>query len=109
MTRAGLTNPAASVHRRLLNLSQTRGENFNLLLVQYALERFLYRLAQSGYAHQQWKAFLRRNQLDVGGADFAQIVDILGYFLLPPLAAIADGREFAGDWPPGGPWVAGAD
>lgn len=52
MTRAGLTNPAASVHRRLLNLSQTRGENFNFLLVQYALERFLYRLAQSGYAHQ---------------------------------------------------------
>jgi predicted nucleotidyltransferase component of viral defense system len=308
MTRAGLTNLAASVHRRLLNLSQTRGENFNLLLVQYALERFLYRLVQSGYAHQfvlkgallfviwrlkehrptrdldllgygdsspevldrlfrnicaveaedglifhpdsvrvreireeqeyggqrvhlvatlgqariplqidigfgdaitpaaeeveyptllgfpalrlraypketvvaeklqsmvmlgilnsrmkdfydiwalsqqfpfdgrilaqairatlerrrtelpqtppvaltpqfaqepskitQWKAFLRRNQLDVGGADLAQIVDLLGHFLLPPLAAIADGRGFAGRWPPGGPWVVGAD
>jgi predicted nucleotidyltransferase component of viral defense system len=42
-------NLAASVHQRLLNLSHERGENFNLLLTQFAIERFLYRLSRSPY------------------------------------------------------------
>lgn len=41
---------AASVHQRLLNRSRKRAENFNLLLVQYTIERLLYRLSQSPYA-----------------------------------------------------------
>lgn len=45
-------NMAASVNHRLLNLARERGEDFSLLLTRYALERLLYRLAQSGYANQ---------------------------------------------------------
>ncbi len=42
-------NVAASVRARLLNLSKTRGENFDLLLNRYASERLLFRLSQSPY------------------------------------------------------------
>lgn len=38
-----------SVKQRLTNLAHKRGENFNRLLVRYALERFLYRLSQSNH------------------------------------------------------------
>jgi hypothetical protein len=40
-------NHAASVHRRLLNLAKVRGRLFNELLQYYAIERFLFPLAQS--------------------------------------------------------------
>lgn len=40
-------NPIASVRQRLLNLSRKSGENFQLLLTRYALERLLFRLGQS--------------------------------------------------------------
>lgn len=36
---------AASIHARLLNLARQRGDDFNLVLVRYATERFLYRLS----------------------------------------------------------------
>ncbi len=52
MNRPQPSNPVASVHQRLLNLSQTTGEEFNFLLVRYAIERLLYRLSQSRYADQ---------------------------------------------------------
>ena len=42
-------NTAASVRDRLLALARERGEDFQLLLTQYGLERLLYRLSQSGY------------------------------------------------------------
>ena len=38
---------AASIRQRLLNLAKERRENFDLMLVRYALERFLYRLSAS--------------------------------------------------------------
>ncbi len=40
-------NVAVSVRNRLLALARERGENFQLLLIQYGLERLLYRLSQS--------------------------------------------------------------
>jgi hypothetical protein len=40
-------NVAASVRQRLLNLAKERGEEFNLVLARYAVERFLYRLSRS--------------------------------------------------------------
>jgi len=36
---------AASIHARLLNRAKVRGEDFNLILTRYAIERFLYRLS----------------------------------------------------------------
>jgi hypothetical protein len=47
-----VTDLAASVHQRLLNQSKALDLDFNLLLARYAIERFLYRLAQSPYADQ---------------------------------------------------------
>lgn len=35
----------ASIHARLLNKAKARGEDFNLILTRYAIERFLYRLS----------------------------------------------------------------
>lgn len=52
MTRPQPANLVASVRRRLLNLSRATGEEFNFLLVCYAIERLLHRLAQSRYADQ---------------------------------------------------------
>jgi predicted nucleotidyltransferase component of viral defense system len=43
-------NISASVRRRLLNLRQARGEDYNALLTQFAIERFLYRLSKSEFA-----------------------------------------------------------
>ena len=42
----------ASVRQRLLNLSRERGEDFQLVLNRYGLERLLYRLTHSAYAGQ---------------------------------------------------------
>ena len=43
----GKTNSAASIRQRLLNLARERHEDFQQMLVNYALERLLYRLARS--------------------------------------------------------------
>lgn len=47
MSRDKVRNVAASVRQKLLNQSRERGEDFQLLLTRYALERFLYRLSRS--------------------------------------------------------------
>ena len=44
-----ITNQAASIHQRLLNLARSTGRPFNELFQYYAIERYLYRLAQSPY------------------------------------------------------------
>ena len=43
---------SASVKQRLLNLARAQGEDFNTLLVRYAIERFLYRLSKSSLSDQ---------------------------------------------------------
>lgn len=42
-----VTNMAASVYQRLLNLAHARKEDFGLVLTKYALERVLFRIAES--------------------------------------------------------------
>ena len=42
---------AVSIRQRLLNRAKIRGEDYNLVLTRYALERFLHRLSRS--AHRQ--------------------------------------------------------
>lgn len=44
------TDIAASVRARLLNLARKRGEEFQLVLSDFATERFLYRLSKSPFA-----------------------------------------------------------
>ncbi|HKB89960.1 MAG TPA: nucleotidyl transferase AbiEii/AbiGii toxin family protein [Opitutaceae bacterium] len=43
-------NIAASVKARLQNVAAKRGDDFNLLLLRYGIERLLFRLCQSSYA-----------------------------------------------------------
>ena len=45
-----LKNIGASVRARLLRVSKEKGQNFDLVLTHYAIERLLYRLAQSRHA-----------------------------------------------------------
>ncbi|MCA9266434.1 MAG: hypothetical protein KDA60_21390, partial [Planctomycetales bacterium] len=52
MTSRQPRNMAASVRQRLMNLSRDRGEEFQLVLTRYGLERLLYRLAHSPHAEQ---------------------------------------------------------
>lgn len=49
MTSSRRKNTAVSVRDRLLQLARRRGEDFQLILTRYALERLLYRLSQSEY------------------------------------------------------------
>ena len=46
----GLRDIAASVRQQLMNRRQATGEEYNVLLIQYAVERFLYRLSRSDLA-----------------------------------------------------------
>ena len=42
-------NPGHSVFQRLLNYARNSGEDFNLLLSRYGIERLLYRLSISSH------------------------------------------------------------
>lgn len=73
-------NLSASVHQRLLNLRDESNQDFNRLLVKYALERLLYRISQSDYAHQ----FILKGALlfvawDGDAHRPTQDMDLLGY------------------------------
>lgn len=50
MSQAKGPNLAASVHRRLLNISRETGADPNLIWSRFAMERLLYRLASSNHA-----------------------------------------------------------
>ena len=52
MTRRDLKNVAASVRQRLLNRSRADGQDFQILLKHFAIERLLYRLSTSAYAER---------------------------------------------------------
>ena len=45
-----IKNIGASVRARLLRISKEKGQNFELILTRYAIERLLFRLAQSPHA-----------------------------------------------------------
>ena len=73
-------NPFASVKQRLLNVGKKSGEDFQLLLTRYAIERLLFRLAASEHANSfvlkgamlfaLWTGEMHRPTRDV---------DLLGY------------------------------
>lgn len=70
-----MRNIAASVRQRLLNLSREQGRPFQEVLQFYVMERFLYRLSQSGEAErfilkgalmlQVWEAPQSRPTMDI--------------------------------------------
>jgi predicted nucleotidyltransferase component of viral defense system len=52
----------------------------------------------------QWKAFMRRNQLDAPPS-LREATQVIKAFLAPVLQALHTGHGFGGHWPPGGPWT----
>lgn len=52
LTKKALSNIAASVRQRLLNIAKERSEDFQRILGRYALERFLYRLSCHPASHK---------------------------------------------------------
>ena len=55
---------------------------------------------------KQWRAFLKRNRLNVGQIEFAGVIPELHDFLMPPVAALVNQLEFDQTWTAGGPWRA---
>lgn len=47
-----MTNTAASIRARLLNVAKAQGVDFNQVLIRFALERMLYRLSQSAHSER---------------------------------------------------------
>ena len=45
-------NVAASVRQKLTNLSKQRGEEFQFILSEYAIERLLYRISRSKHSNR---------------------------------------------------------
>lgn len=91
------TNIAASIRQRLLNLARERGEDFQQLLVSYALERVLYRLAQSHHRDRfvlkgalLFRLWFELSQRPTRDADF------LGFGNAEPEEFAAVFREIAG-------------
>lgn len=89
-------NVAASIRQRLLNLARERGEDFQQVLVSYALERLLYRLAQSGYRERfvLKGALLFRLWFDLAQRP-TRDVDFLGFGDAEPEQCAAVFRELA--------------
>lgn len=52
MNASDKANPGASVRARLSNLARERGEDFQLVLTRYGLERFMYRISRSPYRNR---------------------------------------------------------
>jgi hypothetical protein len=80
MKKKPVRNVAASVRQRLLSIRDRTGEDFNALLTQFAIERFLYRLSRSSLSNRfvlkgamlfrVWSGSLHRPTKDV---------DLLGF------------------------------
>jgi predicted nucleotidyltransferase component of viral defense system len=103
-------NVAASVRQRLLNLSRTTGEDFQLLITRYAIERLLYRLGESEYATRfvlkgamlfaLWTGEMHRptRDLDLLGSGDGSEGELTKVFRSLCSAAIADdGLAFSAD------------
>ncbi len=52
MTKRTPTDLSASIRQRLLNLAKARGEELQIVLWRYGVERFLYRLGRSNARHR---------------------------------------------------------
>ncbi|MEX0670256.1 MAG: nucleotidyl transferase AbiEii/AbiGii toxin family protein, partial [Pirellulales bacterium] len=94
MTKKPVSNVGASVRQRLLNVRDKMGEDFNALLTQFAIERFLYRLSRSSFSDRfvlkgamlfrVWSGSLHRPTKDV---------DLLGFGEPTPASVASMMRE----------------
>lgn len=107
MTVRGPRDLAASVRDRLLQLSRARGEDFQVTLIRFAVERLLYRLSRSEHRSQfvlkgamlfsVWEALPHRSTRDLdllgrGGGDPADVMEMFARILATEVDP--DGIEF---------------
>lgn len=94
--KAPPANLAASVRQRLLNIAKERREEFQQILVRYALERLLYRLSRSAHAERfvLKGALLFRLWFDLEQRP-TRDADFLGFGSAEPEALAAVFRELA--------------
>lgn len=110
MTSKSPKDMAASVRARLMNVARTNGEAFDLVLVRFALERLLYRLAQSSHRgqfvvkgalmFQVWSNILHRptRDLDLLGTGEPNADHFVSYFRdLCDQRVTDDGLDFLAD------------
>jgi predicted nucleotidyltransferase component of viral defense system len=102
-------NVAASVRQRLLNLSRKTGEDFQLVLTRYAIERLLYRLGASEFENRfvlkgamlfaLWTGALHRPTRDLDLLGFGDGSDESLTTVFRSLCSVAgdDGLEFRED------------
>ena len=107
MTKPEIKNLPASVRQRLTNIADARGEPFQRLLVEYGLERLLYRLSKSKHRDRfvlkgallfsVWSDAPHRPTMDVdlmsaASADVAELIAIFNAVCATPVAD--DGLAF---------------
>ncbi len=110
MIQGPIKNLPASVRQRLLNLADKRREPFQYMLVQYGLERLLYRLSRSAHRDRFvlkgallfsiWSDTPHRPTIDVdlmsaASADTAELAAAFRAILATPVES--DGLEFIPD------------
>lgn len=130
-------NIAASVRDRLLKIAQARGDDFQLVLVRYANERLLARLAASPHASDfvlkgatlfaAWTGSPHRATQEFGEdadknrqwiafgrkagvRDLRALADTLvsvAQLAEPVFAAARVDETWLASWKPGGPWLIG--
>jgi Nucleotidyl transferase AbiEii toxin, Type IV TA system len=89
-------NLAVSVRMRLVKIAHARGEESGMLFTRYALERFLYRLGQSGQrANFVLKGAMLLHALDPGFRRATKDLDLLGFGSSDPEHLAACFRECA--------------
>ena len=107
MTKPEIKNLPASVRQRLANIADARGEPFQRVLVEYGLERLLYRLSKSKHRDRfvlkgallfsVWSDAPHRPTMDVdlmstASADVAELVAVFNAICAMPVAD--DGLTF---------------
>lgn len=67
------------------------------------------KFAKDALKISQWTGFLRKSALRDQGTPLAEVITLLGDFLLPPLRAVREGKLFAQHWARTGKWEAATD
>lgn len=93
----GIEDIGASVRARLLRIARQKTQTFDLVLTRYAIERLLYRLAQSSHAH---RFVLKGATLLMAWFDEpfrgSRDLDLLGRGNPDPQSVLEDFREILG-------------
>lgn len=104
-----IKDKAASVLARLLNKAREQGVAHSQLLMLFAQEEFIRRLALSRYADNadmqtKWHYFLRDTAIE--NIPFEKIMEGVSQFLGPVVEAMEKGEEYQALWKPQLGWNA---